>query len=117
MSRTIRRKNKYNIDEYLYHDKQENEYDEINTTFKYFYNYKEYNRLFSGTYNFKNNKKIYKDIQLYHSDKYNCNAPKYFRKQYNKKYRLKCKKIINNINDYNNIIFPLNKNNINWDWF
>ena len=116
MSRTFRRKNNYNIDEYVVCDKQENEYYKINSTYKYFYNYKEYIRLFSGSYKCKNYKQYYKDIQLYHSDKYNCNAPKYFRKQYNKRYRLKCKEIIKN-NNYDNIIFPLNKNNINWDWF
>lgn len=110
MSRTFRRKNNYNIDEYVDWDKQKNKY------YKYKNIYKKYSRLFFSSDKCKNYKQYYKDVQLYHSDKYNCNAPKFFRKQYNKKYRLQCKQIIKN-NNYDNIIFPLNKNNINWNWF
>ena len=119
MSRTIRRnKNNYNNDVSYWEEKYI-----IFDIFKISYysillDYYTYNKKYAGTSFYNNNKQFIKDLNRYHTDNSTeYNAPKKFKKQLNKKYRLRCKKIIKNSNNYNNLIFPLQKKSANWEWF
>jgi len=122
MSKTIRRKTNYDIDKYIYHWEK---FVILNKNFHFILlEYYEYNKIYNGTYFYKNNKKFIKELNKYHTDNNTeYNAPKYFRKQLNKKYRIKCNRIMVNLNNdrknnkFDNLVFPLHKKTMNWEWF
>lgn len=64
-------------------------------------------------------KKVYqKSKARFHSDKYNYGAPKRFRKELNKEFRVKNKMILTrNINEDNQYVYIPFKHNARWLWF
>jgi hypothetical protein len=120
MSKTIRRKNKNGISNYVGHI-DESVY---NNKIKYKYlDYYEYNKKYAGNELFVD-KEFIKDLNKYHTDSnVEYTAPKRFRKQKNREFRNNCNRIIKNLNNnylnvnIDNLIFPLHKKVMEWDWF